>query len=865
MRQAFGTCLSCFWASGRFRRLEAAVEQSKNKQQTLSPIVVRPFVDRVPFVASALELYDGLEATGIDCPVLLETCDAAQGSSERSVLVVRTPLRLNLLRTRATVLALEAGASPLLEAFGRAFGQSLQRGQGTSAAGRDPRQSVVIDFDHDPGEASCSDRDRLRMPTPLDALRVFSRLVSDDGADAQMPPAAFGAIGYEFVDAFEALPERGEGGDAIDASLVLGLDTIVIDHARGRAEIVTRGLPWESHSTLRQRQLELSELVHGIGARGVKPGNAASKSTAASSSTATSNARAGIAQIGPGDRKPAPANDMLAPQVHEHVTRGDFEAGVERILQHIRAGDVFQTVLSRSFDITSDAAPIEVYRELRRLNPSPYMFHIELGDAVLLGASPETFVSVKDGYVEVKPIAGTAARGRAPDHSIDRELDGRLALALRLDPKEQAEHAMLLDLARNDVARVCEPGSTEVIEQFELERFGRVQHLVSRVRGRLAEGFDALHAYRACANPGTLTGAPKLKAMELIRAQERRARGFYGGACGYLTSDGQLDTCIVIRSLHYSGGVYSARAGAGIVADSQASREYEETLQKSRSVLEAIAAAEHRLQNLQSGEPGPGESLHVVRAGLAGANSASSREHEASPHRSNAGPACEGPPRVLVIDHEDSFVFNLVEEFARLGCTTEVVRCRMRRDQLEAWLDRFDPDLVLLSPGPGTPDSSGVTLSWLREFPRRPILGVCLGHQAIAEACGARITRAAQPVHGRAHELDTSDDALFAGHGETRLVAARYHSLIAEELPECLQTIATCTSHGQELVMATRHRELPWIGLQFHPESYLTPSGSTLIARILDEAKNFRAGCSSKSKVTSPPTASQKSPTGAER
>jgi anthranilate synthase component 1 len=222
------------------------------------------------------------------------------------------------------------------------------------------------------------------------------------------------------------------------------------------------------------------------------------------------------------------------------------------------------------------------------------MFHVELEDGVLLGSSPETCIKVTGRRLEIRPIAGTAARGFGEGGAIDPELDSRLAVGLLLDPKEQAEHAMLVDLARNDVARVSIAGTRTVEEAFTIERYSHVQHLVSAVRGELRPGIDALHAYRAAANMGTLTGAPKLRAMELIRETEPFARGFYGGAVGYLLEDGTFDSCIVIRSLRAIGSRYVTRAGAGIVADSDPGRELQETVHKARAVRRAVALAEAR-------------------------------------------------------------------------------------------------------------------------------------------------------------------------------------------------------------------------------------------------------------------------------
>src|SRR5262249_19774843 len=206
-------------------------------------------------------------------------------------------------------------------------------------------------------------------------------------------------------------------------------------------------------------------------------------------------------------------------------------------------------------------------------------------------SSPETVVRVQGGQVELRPIAGTAPRGFAADGTIDEDPGARRALALLGDDKERAEHAMLLDLARNDVARIARPGSTRVVQQFALERYSHVQHLVSRVRGDLRPGLDALHAYRACASAGTLSGAPKPMAMALLRALEPSARGCYGGAVGYLLQDGRCDTCIAIRSLRHRDGRWFARAGAGIVARSDPERELQETAHKLLAPRTALAMA----------------------------------------------------------------------------------------------------------------------------------------------------------------------------------------------------------------------------------------------------------------------------------
>jgi anthranilate synthase component 1 len=240
--------------------------------------------------------------------------------------------------------------------------------------------------------------------------------------------------------------------------------------------------------------------------------------------------------------------------------------------------------------------PFAAYRALRTLNPSPYMFYLCHDNFALFGASPESSVKVdgKTRRVEISPIAGTRRRGLRDDGSLDADLDGRIEAELRLDEKENAEHMMLVDLARNDVARVSKPGTRHVADLLRTERYSHVMHLVSRVCGELSDGLDALHAYQASMNMGTLTGAPKIKAMQLLRHYEGGRRGHYGGAVGYLRGDGSFDTAIVIRAALVQNGAAHIRAGAGIVHDSAPLLEADETRRKAEAVLRAIAFAQAR-------------------------------------------------------------------------------------------------------------------------------------------------------------------------------------------------------------------------------------------------------------------------------
>ena len=267
-------------------------------------------------------------------------------------------------------------------------------------------------------------------------------------------------------------------------------------------------------------------------------------------------------------------------------TREEYEAAVRRIQEDIAAGEIYQAVLSQRFETETQAAPFDIYRALRYVNPSPYMFFIRFGADTIIGASPEMLVRVEGSHVQMHPIAGTRRRGTSAEE------DAALATELHADEKERAEHVMLVDLGRNDVGRVASVGSVRVSQYMEVERYSHVMHMVSRVEGELAPGRDRLDALTATFPAGTLTGAPKIRAMQIVGALEPTRRGLYGGAVGYLDCAGNLDFCIAIRTITMRGNRATLQAGAGIVADSRPSAEYEETRDKARALVQALEMAD---------------------------------------------------------------------------------------------------------------------------------------------------------------------------------------------------------------------------------------------------------------------------------
>ncbi len=268
------------------------------------------------------------------------------------------------------------------------------------------------------------------------------------------------------------------------------------------------------------------------------------------------------------------------------MPREKFLENVERCKEFIRAGDAFQIVPSQRFQARVSADAVSIYRCLRSINPSPYMYYLDYGDFEIVGASPETLVKVQNGLAETKPIAGTRPRGS------DDNTDNALAKELLEDPKEIAEHLMLVDLGRNDLGRVCAYGSVSVPQFMAIERLSHVMHIVSLVRGKLKEGAHSLDALMSCLPAGTLSGAPKIRAMEIIDSLEPTRRGIYGGAICYMDFRGNLDSCIAIRTMLVKDGTAYVQAGGGIVADSDPQMEYEETRHKARAAMLAVERAE---------------------------------------------------------------------------------------------------------------------------------------------------------------------------------------------------------------------------------------------------------------------------------
>jgi len=412
-----------------------------------------------------------------------------------------------------------------------------------------------------PKRSQISESERLNQKTHMDIIRQVAFKFSPTLKPILQYGGLFGAFAYDFIDQFEDLPKNKR--DTLkdpDYEMFFADNLFMYHHKSKQIHFIANALVMDNNwkKTYEACLSRIEEYESFLHKTLVVPERRIEKKKFSQKSDTTKNA---------------------------------FCNKVKGLQEHIKNGDIFQAVLSRTITTRCQSEPLDVYQRLKTTNPSPYMFYIKSQEGVLLGASPERCISIKgdDGIkiVEIRPIAGTKPRGIV-NGVLDRDLDNRFETELKSDRKELAEHTMLVDLARNDVARVSIPGTRYVSEPFTVEKYSHVQHLVSNVSGILRPELDALHAYLASMNMGTLTGAPKVEAMKLLRRYEENKRGFYGGSVFYLTPSKDFDSVITIRSIRLKKDLAFVRTGAGIVLDSIPEREYEETEMKARACLDAL-------------------------------------------------------------------------------------------------------------------------------------------------------------------------------------------------------------------------------------------------------------------------------------
>lgn len=480
--------------------------------------------------------------------LLLESADINSKDDLKSLLLVDSALRITAMSDTVTIQALSANGAALLSLLDAALPAGVENApQADGRVLRFPPVSPLLDEDA-----------RLCALSVFDAFRILQGLV-EVPVDEREAMFFGGLFAYDLVAGFEDLPQLAADNRCPDYCFYLAETLMVIDHqmksTRIQASLFTGDEAEKQRLTA--RLADLSQQLN--------------------------------------DTAP-PLPVVPVPEMRCDCNQSDDEFGavVRKLQKAIRAGEIFQVVPSRRFSLPCPS-PLAAYYVLKKSNPSPYMFFMQDNDFTLFGASPESSLKydASSRQIEIYPIAGTRPRGRHADGSLDRDLDSRIELEMRTDHKELSEHLMLVDLARNDLARICTPGSRYVADLTKVDRYSYVMHLVSRVVGELRHDLDALHAYRACMNMGTLSGAPKVRAMQLIAEAEGLRRGSYGGAVGYFTAHGDLDTCIVIRSALVEDGVATVQAGAGIVLDSVPQSEADETRNKARAVLRAIATAHH--------------------------------------------------------------------------------------------------------------------------------------------------------------------------------------------------------------------------------------------------------------------------------
>jgi anthranilate synthase component 1 len=395
----------------------------------------------------------------------------------------------------------------------------------------------------------------------LDVMRKITERYSPVTVPG-LPPFVGGAVGYVSYDAVrwvETIPQSGEDDLKLDDAMMMFFSTILaFDHARQQILIISNALIEESAPQLEAKYQKAVAEIEALEALLNQP-----------------VAIPPFGKAGDGSER-----------IQSNFSKGDYLAAVDKAKEHIRAGDIFQAVLSQRFTAEVTCDPFNVYRALRIVNPSPYMFFLKLGECSVIGSSPEMLVRIVNGKAYYRPIAGTRPRGANEDE------DALLAEELKTDEKEKAEHIMLVDLGRNDLGRVCEFGSVEVLDLMLIEKYSHVMHLVSSLRGDLRLDLDRFDALMACFPAGTVTGAPKVRAMEIIDSLEPTRRGVYAGAILYLDFSGNLDSCIAIRTLVVKDGKAYIQAGGGIVADSVPEIEFQETINKSRALVKAVEMAE---------------------------------------------------------------------------------------------------------------------------------------------------------------------------------------------------------------------------------------------------------------------------------
>ena len=573
---------------------------------------------------------------------------------------------------------------------------------------------------------------RSRQPSLFSVLR---RLIDLFASEEEPHLGLYGAFGYDLAFQFERIRQRlTRSPDQRDVVLYLPDEILAIDHQRHQAMVYRYDFVVDGYAT--------SDLPRDGGDHPFRLGN---------------------------------GGDAVST---DHVP-GEYPAIVATAKESFARGDLFEVVPGQTFGEATTASPSRVFDVLKDLNPAPYGALMNLGDGeFLVSASPEMFVRVDGKRIETCPISGTIARGR------DAIGDASQILKLLNSQKDAAELTMCTDVDRNDKARVCEPGSVRVIGRRQIEMYSRLIHTVDHVEGHLRDGYDALDGFLTHAWAVTVTGAPKLWAIQFLEDHEKSPRRWYGGAIGWIGFNGNLNTGLTLRTIRMKDGLAEVRAGATLLFDSDPEAEDAECKLKASAMLAAIrsagAAPKPRAQAQTRLQPGKGLN-------------------------------------VLLVDHEDSFVHMLADYIRQTGAEVTTLRHGLAAEAIQS----SPPDLVVLSPGPGRPSDFAMTATLDAALGLGvPIFGVCLGLQGLVEHFGGSLGQLGEPMHGKASVVTLAPGRFLAGLPE-QFTVGRYHSLFAkpDTLPPSLKAIAR-TEDGT--IMAIEHADLPIAAVQFHPESILT-------------------------------------------
>ncbi|HEY9768886.1 MAG TPA: anthranilate synthase [Coleofasciculaceae cyanobacterium] len=599
-----------------------------------------------------------------------------------------------------------------------------------------------------------SEEERSRQPSVFTVVREIIRLFSSS-EDEHL--GLYGAFGYDLVFQFEQMSKRQQReSDQRDLVLYLPDELLVVDYYQQQGYRLQYEFVTQNDTT---KDLPRS-----------------------------------------GEKIDYKGKNLTPDRACDHQP-GEYEDRVREALEYFRRGDLFEVVPSQNFSKHCTKSPTQLFRILKEINPSPYGFIFNLGGEYLIGASPEMFVKVNGRRVETCPISGTIRRGK------DAIEDSLQIQKLLNSDKDKSELTMCTDVDRNDKSRICEPGSVRVIGRRQIEMYSHLIHTVDHVEGLMRAEFDALDAFLTHLWAVTVTGAPKRWAIEFIEQREGSARRWYGGAVGYLTFDGNLNTGLILRTIRLQNTIAEVRAGATVLYDSDPEAEAQETITKAAALFQTLEQAQNvsdRIlvdSNLQQQQTEPGISK-----------------------------------RVLLIDHEDSFVHTLANYIRQTGATVKTIRHGFAK----SLLDEEQPDLVVLSPGPGRPTDFKVAATIAACQKRQiPIFGVCLGLQSIVEAFGGELGVLDYPQHGKVSQISViADGSKLFQDLPTSFEVGRYHSLYAlsDRLPAELKVTAI-TEDG--VIMGIEHRTLPIAAVQFHPESIMTLDGGIGQSIIDNTIRNY--------------------------